>query len=104
MSNLLILESCSPRQNIVPSTAGPMTTSLSSIEAYMEALSHIEPWQYDPGLSPVPWRPALCSTKKRLRIGYVVDDGVVKVQPPVARAVKKVISALHDAGHEGECC
>lgn len=78
-----------------------MTTSLSSIEAYMEALSHIEPWQYDPGLSPVPWRPALCATKKRLRIGYVVDDGVIKVQPPVVRAVKKVISALHDAGHEG---
>ncbi|KAJ5086509.1 hypothetical protein NUU61_007816 [Penicillium alfredii] len=90
----------SPRQSIVPSTAGPMTTSLSSIEAYMSALAQIEPWHFDPGLIPVPWRSELCTTKKRLRIGYVVDDGVVKVQPPVARAVKKVIAALHDAGHE----
>lgn len=78
-----------------------MTTSLSSIETYMEALAKIEPWNMDPNMSPVPWRPDLCTTKKRLRIGYVVDDGVVKVQPPVARAVKKVIAALHDAGHEG---
>lgn len=79
-----------------------MTTSLSSIEAYMEALTQIEPWNFDPGMSPVPWRPALCTTSKRLRIGYVIDDGVVKVQPPVARAVNKVIAALQNAGHEGK--
>jgi amidase len=99
--SFLISVSGSPRQNIVPSTAGPMATSLSSIEAYMEALAHIEPWTLDPGMSPIPWRLPLCTTAKRLKIGYVIDDGVVKVQPPVARAVKIVITALQNAGHEG---
>ncbi|KAJ5151618.1 hypothetical protein N7492_009913 [Penicillium capsulatum] len=93
-------EQSGPRQNIVPSTAGPMATSLSSIETYMEALGQIEPWNLDPNMIPVPWRRELCTSTKRLRIGYVVDDGVVKVQPPVTRAVKKVITALRDAGHE----
>jgi Asp-tRNA(Asn)/Glu-tRNA(Gln) amidotransferase A subunit family amidase len=38
---------------------------------------------------------------KRLRIGFLVDDGVVKVQPPIVRAVREVVDALRTAGHEG---
>lgn len=38
---------------------------------------------------------------KRLRIGFLVDDGVVRVQPPIARAVREVVDALKAAGHEG---
>jgi amidase len=38
---------------------------------------------------------------KRLRIGFLVDDGVVKVQPPIARAVREAVAALKAAGHEG---
>lgn len=38
---------------------------------------------------------------KRLRIGFLVDDGVVKVQPPIMRAVREVVDALRTAGHEG---
>jgi amidase len=38
---------------------------------------------------------------KRLRIGFLVDDGVVKVQPPIARAVREVVAALKAAGYEG---
>jgi amidase len=38
---------------------------------------------------------------KRLRIGFLVDDGVVRVQPPIARAIHEVVTALKAAGHEG---
>jgi Asp-tRNA(Asn)/Glu-tRNA(Gln) amidotransferase A subunit family amidase len=38
---------------------------------------------------------------KSLRIGFLIDDGVVKVQPPIARAVREVVAALKAAGHEG---
>jgi amidase len=41
---------------------------------------------------------------KRLKIGFLVDDGVVKVQPPVERAVREVVAALRAVGHEGEFC
>ncbi|EED19208.1 acetamidase, putative [Talaromyces stipitatus ATCC 10500] len=88
------------RQDIVRSVAGPMATSLSTVEKYMEALPTARPWEIDHQVTPIPWRAELCTTTKRLRIGYIIDDGVVKVQPPVARAVEEVVQALREAGNE----
>lgn len=84
------------------SVAGPMTNSLASIERYMEALPSASPWLIDQHVAPVPWRPDLASAgNRRLKIGFLIDDGVVKVQPPIARAVREVVDALKGAGHEG---
>lgn len=92
----------SPGQDIVRSVAGPMGCSLASIERYMEVLPCASPWELDQHTAPIPWRRSLASLKaKRLRIGFVVDDGVVKVQPPIARAVRDTVDALRAAGHEG---
>ncbi|OOQ81778.1 acetamidase [Penicillium brasilianum] len=90
-----------PGQDIVRSVAGPMSCSLATIERYMEALPCASPWELDHHTAPVPWRRSMASLKaKRLRIGFLVDDGVVKVQPPIARAVQEVVAALKAAGHE----
>lgn len=69
----------------------------------MEALEGACPWEQDPLVSPIPWRKEKCSVPpgKKLRIGFVVDDGVVKPQPPIARAIRKVVALLQGAGHEG---
>lgn len=92
----------SPGQDIVRSVAGPMSCSLATIERYMEALPCAAPWELDQHTVPVPWRRSMASLKaKRLRIGFLIDDGVVKVQPPIARAVREVVDALKAAGHEG---
>lgn len=92
----------SPGQDIVRSVAGPMSCSLATIERYMEALPCASPWELDQHTAPVPWRRSMASLKaKRLRIGFLVDDGVVNVQPPIARAVQEVVAALKAAGHEG---
>ncbi|KAJ5459773.1 uncharacterized protein N7458_001325 [Penicillium daleae] len=91
----------SPSQDIVRSVAGPMSCSLATIERYMEALPCAAPWELDQHTAPVPWRRSMASLKaKRLRIGFLVDDGVVKVQPPIARAVREAVAALKAAGHE----
>ncbi|KAJ5711670.1 hypothetical protein N7488_005826 [Penicillium malachiteum] len=90
-----------PGQDIVRSVAGPMSCSLASIERYMEALPCASPWELDQHVAPVPWRSSLASFRgKRLRIAYLVDDGVVRCQPPAERAVRDVIGALKAAGHE----
>ncbi|PLB50669.1 amidase [Aspergillus steynii IBT 23096] len=90
-----------PGQDIVRSVAGPMTNNLASIERYMQALPAVEPWMIDPHVAAVPWRSHLASVgARRLKIGFLVDDGVVKVQPPIARAVREVVDALKAAGHE----
>lgn len=97
-----LIRLCSPRQDIIRSVAGPISQSLAAVEKYMEALPAAKPWEIDPHVIPIPWRSELCTTTKRLRIGYLVDDGVIKVQPPVARAVREVVDSLKAAGHEGK--
>lgn len=92
----------SPGQDIIRSVAGPMSCSLATIERYMEALPCASPWELDQHTAPVPWRRSVASLKaRRLRLGFLIDDGVVKVQPPIARAVREVVAALKAAGHEG---
>lgn len=81
---------------------GPLTNSLSSLELFMDSYISGQPWLYDPALVPIPWRKSLAEPPTRpLRIGYYVDDGVVRTQPPFEVGVKKVVDALKRAGHEG---
>jgi amidase len=69
----------------------------------MQALSTTETWKVDPRAGPVLWNSAKCSfaAGRKLRIGFITDDGVVRPQPPIIRAVKEVVTALRAAGHEG---
>lgn len=68
----------------------------------MEALPDGRPWEVDHHVAPVPWRQDLASPgAKRLKIGFIIDDGAVKVQPPIARGMREAIEALKQAGHEG---
>ncbi|THC91896.1 hypothetical protein EYZ11_008648 [Aspergillus tanneri] len=91
----------SAQQDIVRSVAGPMSNSLATIERYMEALPWASSWTIDPHVVPVPWRTNLASIgNKRLKVGFVIDDGMVKVQPPIARAVREIVDSLRAAGHE----
>lgn len=90
-----------PGQDIIRSVAGPMSCSLATIERYMETLPCAAPWELDQHTAPVPWRRSLASLRpKRLKIAFLVDDGVMKVQPPIERAVREVVAALRDIGHE----
>ncbi|KAH8807797.1 acetamidase [Xylogone sp. PMI_703] len=90
------------KQDIVRSIAGPIATHLSSIEWYMQALAQAKPWELDPSIYPLPWRTERCSLppSARLKIGFIIDDGVVKPQPPITRAIKEVVATLKAAGHE----
>ncbi|PYH35520.1 putative acetamidase [Aspergillus neoniger CBS 115656] len=81
--------------------AGPMARSLSSIEHFMQSLLDSNPWNIDPGCIPIPWRKELAAKPTgKLRLGIVYDDGVVKPQPPIARAMREVAEKLKEAGHE----
>ena len=88
---------------LIPPVAGPMATSLTTAEYFMESLLASSPWNVDPNVVPIPWRKelAISPTNRKLRLGVVFDDGVVKPQPPVARAMRETIDALRAAGHEG---
>ncbi|OJJ32066.1 hypothetical protein ASPWEDRAFT_175370 [Aspergillus wentii DTO 134E9] len=86
---------------LVPPVAGPMSNNLSTIEYFMESLLDSSPWDIDPGCVPIPWRKELAAMpSKKLKLGIVYDDGVVKPQPPVTRALHDAAAKLKAAGHE----
>jgi amidase len=70
----------------------------------MQALPQAKPWELDPQVFPMPWRTENCTIppNQKLRIGVIVDDGVVEPQPPVVRAMDEIIAALKSGGHEGK--
>ncbi|KAL2818140.1 amidase signature domain-containing protein [Aspergillus granulosus] len=91
------------RHYLVPPVAGPMARSLSTIEYFMQSLLDSNPWNLDPGCIPIPWRKELAAPppqSRKLKLGIVYDDGVVRPQPPVMRAMRETAKKLKDAGHE----
>lgn len=89
------------RDNIVNGVAGPLSLTIDTQEVFWKALLDARPWDYEPTSFPIPWRTELATKPERkLRIGYYVDDGMVKVQPPIERAVLEVVEKLKVDGHE----
>ncbi|GME22307.1 acetamidase [Neofusicoccum parvum] len=78
-------------QEHVPSVIGPLARSLSSLRFVTKAVVDAAPWDYDPKVVPLPWRADVEEQiqSRSLVIGLLVDDGVVKVHPPVERVVKE---------------
>ncbi|CAG7923647.1 unnamed protein product [Penicillium olsonii] len=95
------LDDSGKREFLVNPAAGPIASSLESIELFMDSLAKGRPEMYDPACSPLMWSWDLAKIPQRpLRIGYYVNDGNVRVQPPIEAAVRDVIHALKSAGHE----
>ncbi|EER43937.1 acetamidase-A [Histoplasma capsulatum var. duboisii H88] len=95
-------EKSSMTQNyIVQPVAGPISHTLGNIETFMKAVSSSCPWKTDPRALPIPWREELAKPPTGpLRIAFIFDDGVVKPQPPISRALRETAARLKAAGHE----
>lgn len=72
-----------------------MSPSLDGIELFMQVVLNSKPWNDDLSLHQTPWRIPEPTTKK-LTVGVIWDDGVVKPSPPVLRALKEVVEKLKD--------
>lgn len=92
------------QEQIVP-VVGPMSTSLEGIKVFMKTLIDQKPWLYDPSLNPLPWkqpssRPSgtllRCGANgsRKLRIGVLADDGIVRPHPPILRGITTLISRI----------
>ncbi|KAL1896281.1 hypothetical protein Sste5346_004664 [Sporothrix stenoceras] len=87
-----------PGQEAVMSVNGPLARTLDDIEAYTRAVLDGQPWLLDSKCLPIPWRPTV-EIPKKLTIGVLWHDGVVRPTPPVARALKLAVARLAAAGH-----
>jgi len=86
------------------SAAGFMASSVSGIEVGMRALltdvhaMTARDWR----VAPIPWSASLASPKRKLRVGYYLDDGIFPPTPGVVRAVQEVVDRLKEDGHQVE--
>ncbi|KAL6691563.1 amidase signature domain-containing protein [Trichoderma pleuroticola] len=68
-------------------TAGPLCHSLRDMDLFMSVLLDLKPYLVDPSLVPIPWTGLKSLPQpKPLKIGVMMNDGVIIPQPPVIRA------------------
>lgn len=89
-------------QQHVPSSIGPMTRSFPALLQIMRIMIDAQPWASDPACPPIPWREEIFSdfSRRKLTIGVMIDDGVVKIHPPIERCLHEVATIIRNAGHE----
>jgi amidase len=84
----------------VESVLGPLSTSLFGLNLFMKAIIDSQPWLEEPALIPIPWREIQLPSDRSLRIGVILNDGVVRPHPPITRALNLMTSNLQFAGIE----
>ncbi|CAG7946002.1 unnamed protein product [Penicillium salamii] len=89
-------------QEHVPSSIGPMARDLSSICYVSRLIANSQPWNHDPKCVPLAWNEDAFQEiqERKMVIGLILDDGMVKVHPPIARALKELSALLEANGHE----
>lgn len=85
-------------QEHIVQVIGPMSTSLDGIKLFMKTLIDSKPWLTESSLLPFPWQGNTTyldrGQGKRLKVGVLLNDGVVKPHPPVTRALTEVVEKL----------
>ncbi|KAF5252860.1 hypothetical protein FANTH_2184 [Fusarium anthophilum] len=80
-------------------SAGPMCTSLRDVDLLMSIVSGTRPWLKDPRLVPLHWTGRLTENKP-LKIGLMINDGIITPQPPVTRALEWAARELRSKGFD----
>lgn len=84
-----------------------MASNISALKIFTKAILDAKPWNKDPSVVRKPWSQAEYELVEhggkdgKLCFAVMVDNGVVRPQPPVKRAMVVVVDALREAGHTG---
>ncbi|KAI9449479.1 general amidase [Lactarius psammicola] len=92
-------------QDSLPSVLGPISTDLSGIKLFMQAVIGQKPWLKDPLSLRKHWngdeyRLAEHGGGQKLTFGILWNDGLVVPHPPIIRALEMTRGALIAAGHD----
>jgi fatty acid amide hydrolase len=85
---------------IIPCSLGPIARSVDDCAAMMKAVWVPELFKADLAVTPLPFDENAYESKKKLRIGYFLDDGWFRPCQTSQRAVREAIEGLEQAGHE----
>lgn len=87
-----------PNGGATPVVGGPICHSARDNELFFKIVLATKPWLLDPSLVPMPWREV--PEPSKLKIGYFIDDGLVKAHPPVQRAILSLVDELRSKAPE----
>lgn len=100
-SNLLPVNDCynpnAGAEAIAPAI-GPLARTFEIGELVSRVMVDAKPWTTLPELSNKPWDADVYKGKKKLKIGVLDDDGVVRIQPPMKRALDELKAKLQKVG------
>ncbi|KAK5110257.1 hypothetical protein LTR62_006110 [Meristemomyces frigidus] len=90
-------------EHIIP-VIGPLSTSLEGIKLFCKTLIDQQPWLYEAACVQLPWKDSsegrllrkTASGQRKLRVGVLADDGVVKPHPPILRGIEHIVSKLKE--------
>ncbi|RCK65692.1 hypothetical protein Cantr_01289 [Candida viswanathii] len=86
------------QESVMP-VIGPLGRSVEDIELWMKSyINEGKPWDLDPTLVRMEWREVAAPKVEDLTIAVIRDDGLVRVSPPVRRALDAVVDKLKEAG------
>ncbi|KAI2773959.1 amidase [Daldinia loculata] len=76
-------------------TTGPISTSLEGLRVFTKSIIDQKPWLKQPSLVGLDWRDsAQYYPNRKLRVGVIYNDGVVRPHPPVLRALNEFVGKL----------
>ena len=85
-------------EQVIP-VIGPISRSLEGIKTFMKTIIDQKPWLLDSSMLPLPWKTTSLlrtdsSGRKKLRVGILADDGIVKPHPPLLRCINTLVEKL----------
>ncbi|GJN80011.1 hypothetical protein PLIIFM63780_003535 [Purpureocillium lilacinum] len=84
--------------NVLCST-GPMCNSLRDMDLFMRVVLAAKPYLTDPRLIPIPWMGTNSPARPEpIKIGILMNDGVITPQPPVIKALEWAREKLEASG------
>lgn len=92
-----------PGQEGITSVFSPMARTLDDLIYFTKSFISMKPWEFDYTVHPIPWRDDVYEStvsNKKLRIGFMSDDGVCPPSPAIRRALDLSVSALRAQGHD----
>ncbi|RMX98488.1 hypothetical protein D0868_10062 [Hortaea werneckii] len=81
--------------------AGPFARSVQDIEHFMSSVLKFDTWSVDEGVISIPWRAQPNhSARKKLKLGFILEDPNYPLHPTVLRTMKTAIAQLEESGHQ----
>lgn len=80
----------------ISGSIGPVAHSLRDMDLFCKVILDAEPWKRDITLVAMPWKQVDLG-EKRIRIGIMKDDGIVRPVAPVRHALEAMTRRLQQS-------